>query len=162
LETFQKKYNLSVSFKTEQIVEHFFNPRKDKTDPIQSSGVYRVWRSCGKFYIGRNHQQLGERLYEQKISIDKSLRFKNKNYNFDSALAQHIYENPDHLVLFEEVTSISTVNSLSLSFKEAIEIKKTKKHRNRNLHINRHTGDIWTINIYDIDMDYKTWTGKSF
>ena len=52
---------------------------------------------------------------------------ENKNDNFDSALAQHIYEIPDHLVLFEEATLISTVNGLPQSFKEATEIKKTYK-----------------------------------
>ena len=36
-----KKHNLSVSFKTEQKVEHFFNSGKDKTDPVLGSGVYR-------------------------------------------------------------------------------------------------------------------------
>ena len=84
-------------------------------------------------------EQLGERLHENKISIDKSLRFENKNDNFDSALAQHIYENPDHLVLFEEATLISSVNGKPQSFKEAIKIKK---HININLAINREMGDI--------------------
>ena len=70
----------------------------------------------------------------------------NKNDNFDSALAQHIYENPAHLVIFEEATLISTVNGLPQSFKEAIEIKK---HINRNLAINRDMGDISLSPIYN-------------
>ena len=60
LEKFKKKHNLSVSFKTEQKDEHFFNSGKNKTDPILGSGVYRVLFSCGKFFIGGIHQQLGE------------------------------------------------------------------------------------------------------
>ena len=119
----KKKHNLSVSFKTEQKIEHFLNSGKDKTDPILGSGVHRVTCSCGKFYIGRTHQQLGERLHEHKIPIDKSLRLENRIENFDSALAQHIYANPDYLVPFEDATLISTVNGLPQSFKEAIEIK---------------------------------------
>ena len=47
----KKKHNLSVSFKTEQKVEHFFNSGKNKTDPILGSGVYRVPCPCGKFYV---------------------------------------------------------------------------------------------------------------
>ena len=47
-----------------------------KKDSESNNGVLC---SCGTFYIGRTHQQLGERLYEHKISIDKSLRFENKN-----------------------------------------------------------------------------------
>ena len=65
---------------------------------------------------------------------------ENKNDNFDSALAQHIYENLDRLVLFEKATLISTVNGLPQSLKEAIEIKKN--HININLAINRDPGDI--------------------
>ena len=101
----------------------------DKTDPILSNDVYRVPRSCGIFYIGGTQQTLGERLHEHKISIDKPLRLENKNDNFESALAQHIYENSDHLVLFEEATLISTINGLPQSFKEAIEIKKKTTYR---------------------------------
>ena len=85
---------------------------------------------------------------EHKISIYKSLRFENKNDNFDSALVQHIYENPDHLVLFEEATLISTVSGLPQFFKEAIEIKK-KTHINKNLAINRDTGDISLGPVYN-------------
>jgi hypothetical protein len=118
-----KKLNLSVSFKTKQKVEHFFNLGKDKTNPILGSGVHRVPCSRGKFYISRTHQQLGELLHEHKTPIDKSLRFENKNDNFNSALALHIFENPDHLVLFEETTLIYTVNGLPQSPREAIEIK---------------------------------------
>ena len=55
-----------------------------------------------------------------------SLRLGNKNYNFDSAPAQHICKNPDHLVHFEEATLISTVNGIQQSFKEAIEMNKQK------------------------------------
>jgi hypothetical protein len=54
----------------------------------------------------------------------KSLRFENKIYNFDSTLALHVFENPTHLVIFEEATLISTVNGLPHSFKEVIKIKK--------------------------------------
>ena len=66
-------------------------------------------------------------MHEHQISINKSLRFENKNDYLDSALVQHIYENPDHLVLFEEATLISTVDGLPQSFKEAIEKKIYKQ-----------------------------------
>ena len=53
---------------------------------------------------------------------DKPLKFENDN--FDSALALHISENPDHLLLFEEATLISALNGLPQSFREIIEITK--------------------------------------
>ena len=77
---------------------------------------------------------------------DKSLKFENENDNFDSALALHIFENPDHLLLFEEATLISTLNGLPQSFREVIEIKK---YINRNFAINRDTGNISLSPIYN-------------
>jgi hypothetical protein len=49
---------------------------------------------------------------------------KTKIVNFDLALALHIFENPTHLVLFDETTLISIVNGLPKYFKKVIEIKK--------------------------------------
>ena len=61
--------------------------------------------------------------FPQLLMGPSNVKFESKNDNFDSAFALHIFENPEHLVLFEEATSISTVNGLSQPFKEAIEIK---------------------------------------
>ena len=62
-------------------------------------------------------------------------------------MALHIFENPKHSVLFEEATLISTVNGLPQSFREAIEIIKI--YVNRNLAVNRDTGDISFSPIYN-------------
>ena len=60
----------------------------------------------------------------QLLMGPSNVRFEIENDNFDSALALHIFKNPEPLVLFEKATSISTVNGLPQPFKEAIEIKK--------------------------------------
>ena len=54
-----KKHKLNVTFKHSNKIQGFFNSGKDKTSPILGSGVYRIPCSCGRFYIGRNQQQLG-------------------------------------------------------------------------------------------------------
>ena len=53
-----------------------------------------------------------------------NVEFENKNDNFDSVFTLHIFENPEYLFLFEEATSISTVNGLMQPFRVATEIKK--------------------------------------
>jgi len=74
------------------------------------------------------------------MSIDKSPISENKNDNFDLALVQHLFENPEDLVLFEEATLIFTVVGLLQLFKDVIEKKNIQI--NRNLVINRETGCI--------------------
>jgi len=59
--------------------------------------------------------------FPQLLMGPSNVKFENKTYNFDSPFALHIFENPEHLVLFEEATSISTVNGLPRPFKEAIQ-----------------------------------------
>ena len=40
------------------------------------------------------------------ISIDKSPRYENKNNDFGSVLAFHIFEIHDHLLIFDDATLI--------------------------------------------------------
>ena len=56
------------------------------------------------------HQQPRGQLQLCMISIDKSPRYENKNNDFDSALAFHIFEIHDHLLVFDDATLISIAN----------------------------------------------------
>jgi hypothetical protein len=125
-----KKHKLSVAFKNSNITQNFFNNGKDKTSPILGSGVYRIPCSCGCFYVGRTQQQLGERLSDQRPEV------------FDSALAQHVYENPHHFILFDEASIVAPVKGLTQVFREAVEIKK---HIHQKVALNRDTGEIFLI-----------------
>ena len=94
------KPKLNVTFKHSNKIRSFFNSDKDKTSPILGCGVYRIPCSCGRFYIGRIQQQFGEWLLEHRSSIDKAMRLRQRSEMFDSALAQHFYDNltPFHLI----------------------------------------------------------------
>ena len=63
---------------------------RSKTRILSASS--KIWKTSKYFdkdlrQVVLSAKKLGERLHEHKILIDKSLRFKNKNDNFDSALA---------------------------------------------------------------------------
>ena len=111
-----------------------------------SSGVYSIPCSCGKFYIGRTHQQFIERFIEHRNSIDNALKFTKPPDSFTSALAEHIFFNSDHFVQFEEATAISNDKGFTQWALEALEIKK---HIFAGLSINRDTGNINIDPIYD-------------
>ena len=67
--------------------------------------------------------------FPQLLMGPSNVRFEIENDNFDSALALHIFKNPDYLVLFKEATLIPTINGLPQSFKEATEKKKAYKQK---------------------------------
>ena len=69
--------------------------------------MYQIPRSCGNYYIGQIHQNLGTRLQQHKESIKKALKSKNNSISFYSALSNHIFENPKHYVLVDETILIS-------------------------------------------------------
>ena len=74
-----------------------------------------------KFLGGSNHQNL----HQQKIS-------------FDSALSNHIFENPNHYILFDETILISNDLGIKQSVHEAIKIKQ---NLNNNTSLNRDLGE---------------------
>jgi len=66
------------------------NSGKDKTPVTRLRRVYQIPCSCGNYYIGRTHQNLGTRLEEYKESIEKALKSKSSSIYFDSDLSNHI------------------------------------------------------------------------
>ena len=146
LQRILKKHNLNVTFKNSNKIQNYFNSGKDKTSPILGSGVYRVPCSCGCFYVGRTHKQLGERLLEHRSSIDKAMELCQRPETFDSALAQHVYDNPHHFVLFDNTSIIAPVKGLIQVFREAVEIKK---YIHRKVALNRDTGETYLSPIYN-------------
>ena len=103
--------------------------------------MYKIPCSCGKFYIGRTHQQFIERFIEHRNSIEKTLQLRKPPETFVSALAEPTFFHPEHFIQFDEATAISNDRGFSKWAREAIEIKK---HMFANLSINR---DTWNLNI---------------
>ena len=69
----------------------FLNSGKDLTWGYLVSGVYKISCSCGKFYIGRTHQQYTERFIEHRKSVEKTLQLRKPPETFASALAEHTF-----------------------------------------------------------------------
>ena len=121
---------------------NLFNSDKDKIPVTRLRGVYQIPCSYGNYYIGRTHQNLGTRLQQHKESIEKAFKSKNSSISFDSALSNHIYENPNHYVLFDETILISNDLGIKQTVREAIEIKR---NLNNNKSLNRDLGE-YTLN----------------
>ena len=136
------KNNLRVVFTSNLSVMNLINSGKDKTPITRLRGVYQMPCSCGNYYIGRTHQNLGTRLQQHKESIEKALKSKNNSISFDSALSNHIFENPNHFVLFDETILISNDLGIKETVHEAIEIKR---NLNNNTSLNRDLGE-YTLN----------------
>ena len=88
------------------------------------------------------HQNLGTRLQQHKESIEKALKSRNNSISSDSALSNHIFENPNHYVLFDETILISNDLGIKQTVREAIEIKQ---NLNNNTSLNRDLGE-YTLN----------------
>jgi len=86
---------------------HLLNSGKDKTPVTRLRGVYQIPCSCENYYIGRTNQNLGTKLQQHKESSEKALKSKNNSISFDSASSNHIFENPNNYVLFDEIIIIS-------------------------------------------------------
>ena len=60
------KHNIDTCFQSVRPLGSFLNYGKDLTRGDLVSGVYKIPCSCGKFYIGRTHQQFSERFIEHR------------------------------------------------------------------------------------------------
>ena len=86
------KNNLHVIFTSNLSIMNILHSGKDKTPVTRLRGVYQIPFSCGNYYIGRTHQNLGTRLQQHKESIEKALKSVNNYISFDSALSNHSFE----------------------------------------------------------------------
>ena len=141
-----RKHNIDTCLRGLRLLGSFLNSGKDLTRRDLVSGVYKIPSSCGKFYIGRTHQQFIEKLFEHRISIEKILQLRKSAKTFVSALAEHTFFYPE-IIKFNEATSISNDRGFSQWAREAIEIKK--KHMFENLSVNRDTRNLNIGPIYD-------------
>ena len=108
------KNNISTYSKSIRPLSNFLNSGKDITRNSLASGVYSIPCSCGKFYVGRTHQQFVVRFIEPWNSIENALKFAKSPESFTSTWAKHIFFNLDHFVQFEEAIAISN-DKVSLS-----------------------------------------------
>ena len=96
-----------VVFTNNLKIINLLNSGKDKTPVTRQRGVYQIPCDCGKFYVGRTHQNFEKHLQQHKDDITKALKSNVTSVSFDSALSSHVFENPGHIILFEESAIIS-------------------------------------------------------
>ena len=89
------KHNINTCLQTVKPLGSSLNSGKDSTRGDLVSGVYKIPYSCGKFYIGRTHQQFTERFIEHRNSIEKKkLQLRKPPETFVSPLAEHTFFHP--------------------------------------------------------------------
>jgi hypothetical protein len=96
--------------------------------------------------VGRANQSLEMRLLQHKDSISSALKQDSKSADFTSALSEHIFNFPDHFILFENASLISRDRGLKQNFRETLEIKKILF---KNIALNRDTGEFRLNSVYN-------------
>ena len=81
-----------------------------------------------------NPPKFRNKIRKHKESIEKALKSRNNSISFDSALRNHIFENPNHYILFDETILISNDLGIKQTVREAIKIKR---NLNNNTSLNR-------------------------
>ena len=104
---FSQKSNLYVVFTNNFKITNLLNFGKDKTPVTRQRSVYQISRDCGNYFADKTHQNIEKRLHQHKEDIDKALISSSLNNSFDSALACHVFNNPNHTVIFETSSLIS-------------------------------------------------------
>ena len=132
--------NLYVIFTNNLKIINLLNSGKGKTPVTRQRGFYQIPLDCGKFYVGRTHQNFEKRLQQHKDDITAAL---NSNITYVSALRSHVFKNPSHKILFEEFAIISNDLGIKQVVREAIEIR----HKiNNNISLNRDLGE-YSLNV---------------
>lgn len=119
-----KKNGFKVGFKPIRKIKDILNPVKDKVEPLQREGVYRVPCSCGDVYIGQTRRSINTRLQEHKQALKKLDDNK-------SAIAEHAIKQ-DHNIDWDNAKLLHHEPTYyKRMIKEAIEIKKHPFNFNR-------------------------------
>ncbi|XP_044753724.1 uncharacterized protein LOC123313085 [Coccinella septempunctata] len=119
IQKYLKKFNIQISFKVENSLRAILSRGKDKVDPVERMGVYRLECSCGSFYIGRSFRSIRTRIDEHF----RAIRTNNPN---KSTFAEHILSNSGHVPSLEPcILSLPQNRSLCDSL-EKIHITKAK------------------------------------
>ena len=90
----------------------------------QQSGVSKIPSACESSYVGHTNQNLKMRLLQHHNSISSYLKQNSKHEDFTTALLEHIYNYPNHFIMFDNVSLISRDQGFKQISRETIEIKK--------------------------------------
>ena len=125
----KKQANIDVVFQKGRSIQNLLKangkpPSTSKQDP--SGVVYHIPCECGDSYIGETSRPLQIRVKEHKTSV--------QNRDSKSAISDHIQVNPDHKILWNNLTILET-NRHDFKIRktlEAINIKRLNPSMNRD------------------------------
>jgi hypothetical protein len=119
------KKEIKTSFKPLETIKQSMRSVKDKLDPHNGKGIYKIECSCGKCYIGEIGRSFQVRIKEHGADI------KNEHIH-TSALAEHSLKTRHHVRL-EDTKILAKENHLfKRRIREAIEIRKHPSNLNRD------------------------------
>jgi len=96
-----------AALKSSNTFGSFINFGKDRTSIEKQGGLHQIPCTCGSSYVERTSQNLKVRLLQHKNSISSALKQNSKPEYFTSDLSEHIFDFPDHFILFDNVSLIS-------------------------------------------------------
>ena len=95
-----------------------------------SNVVYCLTCDCGAKYVGQTSQFLSKRIQQHQASL-RRLRTDKLQSSENTGVTQHISENPEHNILFDDVKIIEKESKYPKRlFKEAVHIRKTRQTMN--------------------------------
>jgi len=119
------KKEIKTSFKPLVTIKQSMRSVKDKLNPKNGKGIYKIECSCGKCYIGETGRSFQVRIKEHGADI------KNERTR-TSALAEHSFKTRHHVRL-EDTKILAKENHLfKRRIREAIEIRKHPSNLNRD------------------------------
>jgi hypothetical protein len=118
------KNNIGVAYKPTRKIGNWAKSVKDKINPHEGPGVYKVTCECGDVYIGQTRRSINTRIKEHKSCLTKLDSVK-------SAVAKHSIEE-DHKIQWGEVDVLHRErNYTKRIILEAIEVRRNNKNFNR-------------------------------
>ena len=92
----------------------------------QKGVVYQIDCSCSQSYIGETGRPINIRIDEHRASTKKG--------DLKSAISQHIHQNPEHSIMWDNIKIINKNkhNAIQRKLYEAITIKRIKPELNRD------------------------------
>ena len=121
------KKHTNIAFKISTSVNTLLNNGKDKKDPLNNTGVYKLkCNSCSAVYIGKT-----DRSFE--IRLNEHIRYMKPGTTGFSQFGRHIKENNHSFDKTEGFTILhSGIKGRLLQYWELLEIQKSQKHNKKD------------------------------
>lgn len=114
------RHGMKIASASQNKIKDFLTNNKDKKNPFDKSGIYKIECSCGLLYIGQSRRAIEERWKEH-------LRHMKNNCAEKSAVARHFLVNTKHELDKRKFKLVKNVNrECSLDAYESMYMQKFK------------------------------------